>query len=67
MASQRLRISYDADVQILNITTANRGVTSTSLDHDYDVIADLSSEHSPSNGFRLLSGYIRCSRQHVTP
>ena len=48
MPEQLLRISYDPDVCILNITTANRGVTSTSLDHDYDVIADLSSEHSPS-------------------
>ena len=53
MPEQQLRISYDADVRILNITTANRGVTSTSLDHDYDVIADLSSEHSPSKAVAL--------------
>ena len=48
MPEQQLRISYDPDVKILNITTENRGVTSTSLEHDYDVIADLDSEESPS-------------------
>ena len=54
---EQLRISYDPDVRILNITTANRGVTSTSLAHDYDVIADLSSEESPSKvvGLEILN------------
>ena len=47
MPEHQLRVSYDPDVRMLNITTADRGVTSTSLEHDYDVIADLDSEDSP--------------------
>ena len=57
MRKQQLRISYDDDVSILNIMTANRGVTSTSLRHDFDVIADLASEDSPSKvvGLEILN------------
>ena len=36
-----LKVTYDADVRILNILTADRGVTSTSLEHDDRVVADL--------------------------
>ena len=57
MPEQQLRISYDTDVRTLNIMTANRGVTSTSLAHDYDVIADLFSEESSSKvvGLEILN------------
>ena len=57
MPKQQLHISYDSDVKILNIMTSNRGVTSTSLRRDYDVIADLASENSPSKvvGLEILN------------
>ena len=57
MPKQELHISYDSDVKILNIMTSNRGVTSTSLRRDYDVIADLASENSPSKvvGLEILN------------
>ena len=47
MPDQQLRVSYDDDVHILTIRTENRGVTSTSLEHDFDVVADLDSEDCP--------------------
>ena len=48
MPNQHLRVSYDSDVHILNIISGERGITSTSLEGDFDVIADLTSEEAPS-------------------
>ena len=49
MPSQYLRVAYDpADVCILNISTGERSITSTSLEHEYDVIAELTAEEGPS-------------------
>ena len=48
MPKQHVRVSFNPDVKILDVTTENRGVISTSLEHDFDVIADLATEEVPT-------------------